>query len=108
MQTQITLILEEQSDQCLHLLHLFVAFTSLFGSKSDRNATNFEDVLIFWKIMLPLTMRFPNMSLVVRKPVFGVSDQVPHKPGCTATKDGQRLEILDLGSRGIVTIVLYL
>ena len=29
-----------------------------------------------------------NMSLVVRKPVFGVSDQVPHKPGCTATQDG--------------------
>ena len=29
-----------------------------------------------------------KMSLVVRKPVFGVSDQVRHKPGCTATKDG--------------------
>ena len=28
------------------------------------------------------------MSLVVRKPVFGVSDKVPHKPGCTATEDG--------------------
>ena len=28
------------------------------------------------------------LSLVVRKPVFGVSDQVPHKPGCTATEDG--------------------
>ena len=24
---------------------------------------------------------FVNMSLVVRKPVFGVSDQVAHKPG---------------------------
>ena len=24
-----------------------------------------------------------------------VSDQVKHKPGCTATEDGQRLEILD-------------
>ena len=29
-----------------------------------------------------------NMSLVVRKPVFGVSDQVRHKPGCTVTEDG--------------------
>ena len=29
-----------------------------------------------------------NMSPVVRKPVFGVSDQAPHKPGCTATQDG--------------------
>ena len=28
-----------------------------------------------------------EMCLVVRKPVFGVSDQVPHKPGCTATED---------------------
>ena len=27
------------------------------------------------------------MSLVVRKPVFGVSDQVPHKPGCATTED---------------------
>ena len=29
-----------------------------------------------------------NMSLVVRKPVFGVADQAPHKPGCTTTEDG--------------------
>ena len=29
-----------------------------------------------------------NMSLVVRKPVFGVSDQVRHKQGCTITEDG--------------------
>ena len=31
-----------------------------------------------------------------------VSDLVRHKPGCTATEDGQRLEISDLESRGIV------
>ena len=31
-----------------------------------------------------------------------VSDQVQHKPGCTATEDGYRLEIWDLESRGIV------
>ena len=42
------------------------------------------------------------MSLVLRKPVFGVSDQVLHKPGCTATEDGWKLEISDLGSKGIV------
>ena len=29
-----------------------------------------------------------NMSLVVRKAVFGVFDMVPHKPVCTATEDG--------------------
>ena len=27
-----------------------------------------------------------SLRLVVRKPVFGVSDQVRHKPGCTATE----------------------
>ena len=42
------------------------------------------------------------MSRDVRKPVFGVSDQVRHKPGCAATEDSYRLEILDLGRRGIV------
>ena len=31
-----------------------------------------------------------------------VSDQVWHKPGCTANGDGYMFEILDLGSRGIV------
>ena len=35
----------------------------------------------------------------VRKPVFGVSDQVQHKPGC------KMLEILVLGRRGIVLSV---
>ena len=38
----------------------------------------------------------------MRKPVFGVSDLVRHKPGCTASEDGQRLEISDLESEGIV------
>ena len=45
------------------------------------------------------------MSLVLRKPVVGVSDQVRHKPACTATEDGQRLEISDLGSREIALSV---
>ena len=30
---------------------------------------------------------FMNMSRDVRKPVFGDSDQVPHKPGWTITED---------------------
>ena len=42
------------------------------------------------------------MSHNARNPVFGVSDQVRHKPGCTITEDGKRLEILDLRRRGIV------
>ena len=34
------------------------------------------------------TRMLMNMSLVVRKSVFGVSDQVRHISGCTATEDG--------------------
>ena len=34
----------------------------------------------------------------MRKPVFVVSDQVQHKPGCSATEDGKRLEISNLGT----------
>ena len=33
-----------------------------------------------------LTIKY--MNLVMRKPVFGVSDQVRHKPRCTAAEDG--------------------
>ena len=43
-------------------------------------------------------------GLVVRNPVFGVSDQVQHKPGCAFTEDDERLEISDLARRGIVLI----
>ena len=37
------------------------------------------------------------MSLVVRKPAFRVSEQVTHKQGCTATANGYRVEISDVG-----------
>ena len=29
-----------------------------------------------------------QLSLVLRKPVFGVSDQVRYNPGCAVTEDG--------------------
>ena len=48
------------------------------------------------------TVNTLKMSLVLRKTVFRVSDQVRHKPGYTATEDGKRLEISDLDRRGIV------
>ena len=35
------------------------------------------------------------VSLESRKSVFGISDLVRHKPGCTAPEDGKRLEFLD-------------
>ena len=34
-----------------------------------------------------------EMSRVMRKTVFGVSDQVRHKPDCAATEDGYRLRV---------------
>ena len=43
-----------------------------------------------------------SMSCAIRKPDFGVSDQVKHKPGCTITDDGNRHEMSDLGRREIV------
>ena len=46
------------------------------------------------------------MSRVARKLVFGIPDHFRHKPGCIATEDGQRLEILDLSSRAIVLTYL--
>ena len=46
------------------------------------------------------------MSLVVRKPVFGVSDLVRHKLSCAATEAAWRLEISDLEIRGIVLSML--
>ena len=44
------------------------------------------------------------LSRVLRKPVFGISNHVQHKWGCTAIdmiEDGCRLEITDFGSGGI-------
>ena len=51
-----------------------------------------------------ISMFDDKLSLVGRKPVFGVSDQVRHMPGCTVTEDGWKLEISDLESRGIVQL----
>ena len=45
-----------------------------------------------------------NLSRVARKSVFEVSVQVLHKL-CTATEDGLRLGISDLGKKGIVLSV---
>ena len=49
-----------------------------------------------------------TMSRVARKTVFRVSDKVRHKLGCKATEDGWRLEILDLGSRGVLLSMFLL
>ena len=39
-----------------------------------------------------------------RKLVFGVSDQVSHKPACADTEDGYKLEISDLRRRVVLFV----
>ena len=46
-----------------------------------------------------------NMCLIVKKPVFRVSDQFRHKPGCKSTEYVLMLEVSDLRRRGIVLFV---
>ena len=43
-----------------------------------------------------------RMSLVTRKSVFWVCDQVRHKPACAATEARQRLEISDIETTCII------
>ena len=43
-----------------------------------------------------------NFSLVTKKTVFGVANQVLYKQSCTAIADCKRLEISDLGRREII------
>ena len=53
-----------------------------------------------WKFRM-ITVVY-NLSLVTRKPVFGVCDQVSLKPSCSATETRYMLEIFDLETRGII------
>ena len=46
-----------------------------------------------------------NLNPDMGKPVFRVSDQVQHKPSCTATEDGQTTAISDLGSRQTILCI---
>ena len=43
-----------------------------------------------------------KMSRNTRKTVFGRSDLIRHIPACTVTEEGKKLEISDLGRRGMV------
>ena len=61
-------------------------------------ATGTTQHLMFAKICI-------LMHSCCEKLVFRVSDLVRYKPGCTTIEDRKRLEISDLGSRGIVLSV---
>lgn len=45
------------------------------------------------------------MSLVLRKPIFEVSDQVRLKLRCIATEYGWKIKILDLERRGNIVFM---
>ena len=46
-----------------------------------------------------------EMSRDARKPVFGVSDQVRHKPVCAVSENGKKLEISDIRRSGNILSV---
>ena len=61
----------------------------IIPDQTDQDLHCLQDV--FYKLEALLTQVKPPcsyLSLVVRKPVLGVSDQVQHKLGCTVTEDG--------------------
>ena len=53
-------------------------------------------------VHLCIVKEYVKMSLVTRKPIFGVFQQVRLKPTCTATEARKRLENLDIKTRGII------
>ena len=78
-----------QGSENYDLKHTYIMFWPYFGCGSVTCCNMVQSFyksrnLLYCKHWLNLY----QMSLVLRKPVFGVSDQVPHKPGCTATEDG--------------------
>ena len=44
-----------------------------------------------WRELNNIFVDSINMSCVKTNQVFAVSGQVQHKPGCTATEDGERI-----------------
>ena len=58
--------------------------------------------VVFLMLVGPFINSREKEFIVTRKPVFGFSNQVRHKPGCTATEDGWSLKFFNLESRGIV------
>ena len=81
---------ETQSNEILNIIKVAssIFFTSVFrdntGFYPKYMIANFRICLRkFTKIHLAV-----EMSLVLRKPVFGVTDKVRHKPGCAVTDDG--------------------
>ena len=50
------------------------------------------DLRLYFRMIQKVGFLTTRLIWALTKPVFRVFDQVPHKPGCTATEDGWRLE----------------
>ena len=72
-----------------HLTFVQIDTSCKFYEKHVSKAHIFDNLMMFeiFELRHEKTC-FLHLSLVLRKPVFRVSDQVSHKPGCTATEDG--------------------
>ena len=77
----------------LVLLSLFLSFSPFRGTAvvSGKYAIEQHQAKSLFK-----------KSYVMRKPVFGVCDQVRLKPACSAVETSKRLEISDIETRGII------
>ena len=94
-----------------HFLNVAQLLLSLFTELYNRLVTIQKGVVstISSCLFLFLSFYFLSFSLSLsiieprhEKTNVLVSDLVRHKPGCTTTENGLRLEISDLESRGIV------
>ena len=69
-----------------------IQYLLCYNQGSKRQTTDSDRRGVITSVLLgilPVMKGFYNiLSLDVRKPVFGVSDLVRHKPGCTVTEDG--------------------
>ena len=74
------------------------------SSKETHNNYVYSTCYFLWTIWILFCVRRYHRyrSLVMRKPVFRVCDQVRHKPACAATEARYRLESSDIETRGII------
>ena len=69
--------------------NLFVSSVGfqIYNCENNQYIVKVADSQLLWPHIIEKICNW-YLSLVVRKPVFGVSDQIRHKPSCTAIEDG--------------------
>ena len=71
------------------MTHLFVSSVSyhIYSCENNQYIVKVAYCKFLWSHIIE-KIYYRYLSLVVRKPVFGVSDQVRHNPSGIATEDG--------------------